>query len=429
MLVRLFAENFGVFRDGFDLSLEAAPLGHDEDRGWFEAPVDAEDAPLRLLRMAAIYGPNGSGKSTVIQAARTLWMLVVRSASATQEGDPIPGYDPFRLDAATRQAPCTLGGEVVVDGAVFEYRISFDGRRITDERLTERGRAGDVAWFERDAEGTVTVGPALEGKLSIDLSSVTRRNAAAMSVAAQLEQDALRSPFLALARSLGTVLADGLSFETMTSSLDRLHEDASFRRWTLDHLLKPADVGISDVRTEKHEFGREVADLIPLTSSGEEPDVPSSRLEVVFSHHGVDGEGELDFAEESAGTKKMLALAAPWYDLIHGERTMFVDELSSSLHPTLLTALLDAFNAGTDGSRSQLVFTTHDTAPLDGTLRRDQVYFTEKDDRGIARLFSLADFRERSVHNIRKRYHEGRYGALPRAPHFDWRRPEAEVED
>jgi hypothetical protein len=52
---------------------------------------------------------------------------------------------------------------------------------------------------------------------------------------------------------------------------------------------------------------------------------------------------------------------------------------------------------------------------LPPALRRDQVYFTKKDDEGASELYALAEFKEdaRPVHNIRKRYLSGLYGALP----------------
>ena len=71
--------------------------------------------------------------------------------------------------------------------------------------------------------------------------------------------------------------------------------------------------------------------------------------------------------------------------------------------------------------QSQLIFATHDAGLLEGqdgrppALRRDQVYFTRKDAKGATELYSLAEFKEeaRPVHNIRKRYLSGQYGAIP----------------
>jgi uncharacterized protein len=130
----------------------------------------------------------------------------------------------------------------------------------------------------------------------------------------------------------------------------------------------------------------------------------------------------IDYSDESAGTKKLFNIAADWWRLANQPVSIFVDELSASLHPRLLDRLIRAVNdAHPDRARSQLVFATHDTGLLEGqdglppALRRDQVYFTKKDAKGETALYSLAEFKEtaRPVHNLRKRYLSGLYGAIP----------------
>jgi AAA15 family ATPase/GTPase len=102
--------------------------------------------------------------------------------------------------------------------------------------------------------------------------------------------------------------------------------------------------------------------------------------------------------------------------------TIFADELCASLHPRLLDRLIRAVNEPpTESARSQLIFTTHDAGLLESqdgrppALRRDQVYFTRKDAKGASEVYSLSEFKEdaRPVHNIRKRYLSGLYGAIP----------------
>ena len=63
---------------------------------------------------------------------------------------------------------------------------------------------------------------------------------------------------------------------------------------------------------------------------------------------------------------------------------------------------------------SQLIFTTHESLLMDfQLLRRDEIWFAEKDDEGRSRLYSLEDFNERNDRRIEKAYREGRYGAVP----------------
>ena len=94
------------------------------------------------------------------------------------------------------------------------------------------------------------------------------------------------------------------------------------------------------------------------------------------------------------------------------------------MHPVLLQAVIGQFNRmPAHKAHGQLVFTVHETSLLDAeaknaVLRRDQIYFTEKDTNGASRLYSLAEFRERNNLNIRRRYLQGRYGALPAVGSF-----------
>ena len=71
-------------------------------------------------------------------------------------------------------------------------------------------------------------------------------------------------------------------------------------------------------------------------------------------------------------------------------------------------------------SGAQLIFTTHDTNLLNRNyLRRDQIWFTEKNAVSSTDLYSLAEFRDTPVGNsgcdpsLAREYIAGRYGAIP----------------
>jgi AAA15 family ATPase/GTPase len=93
---------------------------------------------------------------------------------------------------------------------------------------------------------------------------------------------------------------------------------------------------------------------------------------------------------------------------------LFIDELESSLHPHLTRFLVNLFhNPEQNKNNAQLVFTAHDTNLLD-LLRRDQVWFTERNPgTGSTDLYSLLEFSPRKDQNIQKGYLAGRYGAVP----------------
>ena len=124
---------------------------------------------------------------------------------------------------------------------------------------------------------------------------------------------------------------------------------------------------------------------------------------------------QFDFhTQESEGTKNMLGLSLLFIDALKEGKTLFIDELNTSLHPFLCRFVLKKFNSKENRNNAQLIFTTHDVSLLDNEIfRRDQIFFVEKDKYGASTLFSLTDLGERKDLSYRKRYFEGRYGALP----------------
>lgn len=127
----------------------------------------------------------------------------------------------------------------------------------------------------------------------------------------------------------------------------------------------------------------------------------------------------LHIAKESHGTQNLFALGGYLFDALDEGAIVFIDELDTSLHPFVVKLILNLFqNEQTNPHHAQLVFTTHDTSLLDETLlRRDQIWFTEKDASGATELYSLQDIegvREDSA--FEKGYRVGKYKAIPKIP-------------
>jgi uncharacterized protein len=73
------------------------------------------------------------------------------------------------------------------------------------------------------------------------------------------------------------------------------------------------------------------------------------------------------------------------------------------------------------GTKAQLVFTTHDTSLLsEKLLRRDQVWFMEKDESRATRLYPLSDFSPRENEAVERGYLNGRYGGIPFLKELDF---------
>ena len=134
--------------------------------------------------------------------------------------------------------------------------------------------------------------------------------------------------------------------------------------------------------------------------------------------HSKDVDDVFELQDESDGTKRLFDLI-PLISKFNADYTIIIDEFDRSLHPKLTKAFFELFYKD-NNSKSQLIVTTHESTLLDLTLlRRDEIWFTEKDEDGASKLFTLNQFRERYDKKIEKAYLLGRYGAIPVLQDFD----------
>jgi uncharacterized protein len=424
MLIELFGKNFRCFRDEFRLSLLATDIDRQSDRGIVRVEVEGDDEPLALLRCVAIYGPNASGKSTVLDAAAALRHLILKSHQFESDKllDP---YEPFAL-GTERGEPVTLGAKAVLGGAVYEYGVMFDRSSVQREWLLRLGPADDETLIDRTGQGVS--GAWVQDDRFALITKDFRPNALLLSLADSLAPGLARHIAVDLRRFLGDGVPDKLFGWGSGSewAASRAQRDRRFHDWLLAQ-LRSADVGVVDLQVEEEE-PRSLMQLVEYIAAlrANSDEFSGRQAQVLYRlallHGGEEGPVPLPFERESHGTRRLVEMA-PWlYFLAHGEylRAYFVDELDASMHPVLLDGIVRNFNCGVDPDkvRGQLVFTAHETSLMDdeakwSVLRRDQVYFTEKESSGAARLYSLAEFRERNNLNIRRRYLQGRYGALP----------------
>ena len=422
MLIELFGRNFGSFRDEFHLSMLATDIDPGSQRGVVEVPVKDEDEPLRLLRSVAIYGPNASGKTRLLLAAHALAFLIESSAKLSSDETLAP-YAPFLLDDQNANAPVQLGLRAVIDHCVYEYTIEFTQREFVREILTELTSDGPRILFDRHGQEHVT-GQWTEAKQFALLLESFRPNALLLSLADGLAPGLTGELAVRIRRLLGYRNFSLLWPFGSQQVAKRAYEDiGGFQHWLL-RWIKDADVGIVDCKAERVAASSEPS-VEEEETAARHPH--STEFRLAFVHAGLQRSVGFDYLRESLGTVKMVELAPYIYDLTHGNETraFFVDEIGASLHPVLLQTLIRQFNCETppDRVRGQLIFATHETLVLDdeaksAPLRRDQIYLTEKDASGASRLYSIAEFKERNNLNLRRRYLQGRYGALPALDRF-----------
>jgi len=122
--------------------------------------------------------------------------------------------------------------------------------------------------------------------------------------------------------------------------------------------------------------------------------------------------------DESAGTQKLFDLAGLLLGFfkVNLSPLIILDEIDSNFHPSLVIKLVNLFNdPKMNESNAQVLFTSHDTNLMSPSImRRDQFYFTEKNEDDSTRLYSLADLKGiRNDADFARQYLAGYYGAVP----------------
>ncbi|MBO6091500.1 MAG: ATP-binding protein, partial [Acetobacter sp.] len=94
--------------------------------------------------------------------------------------------------------------------------------------------------------------------------------------------------------------------------------------------------------------------------------------------------------------QEQLSLIGPIFDILDKGYILVVDELDCHLHPLLIKKLIKMFHDPEENKKNaQLIFVTHDVSLLNADLlRRDQVWFVEKDPQTQeSTLYPLSDFK------------------------------------
>lgn len=422
MLIEFSVENFRSIRFRQTLSMVAASRLKKKENA-IAAPVTGERFPA-LLKAVAIYGPNASGKSSVFKAMELLKWMVLAKPSAEDRRLPASS---FRFDPELRDEPSRFEVHFVEAGVRYAFEMALSAERIHEERLSIYVKGVEHELYARKylaGHDTYTFGEMLEGGSALHEAwrQLTGPQVLFLSQAvanSNEEINQLRKPFM--------WLSDDLMFEShgMRDSArytQRLIADLpSFGQEVAD-LLSDVDVPVSAIRStlqEETKLGLEHAEK----NRANEPNgnlralYSKSQIKTTLTHRSTLGEADFDLSEESDGTQNLLGFALPWFIFRQDgkdtrTKVLFVDELDSSLHPKLVEALVERHLKS--DLKCQLIFTTHDTHLMDTKLlRRDQIWFTERDETGATQLRSVHDFEGREGEDVEKRYYEGRYRALP----------------
>jgi hypothetical protein len=415
MLLNFKIKNFRSIKNEIVLDLQAT-----SDKTMVTEATFGQEKVL-LLKSAAIYGPNASGKSNIMKAFVVFRSMILESLLRSNLTVDLPN-EFFKLNAETENKPSFFEMTFLLDGDIFTYGFEINKKRVCGEWLKQK--KGNITLFERNNQKIQSNKNYFKEATKI-LKDQTLERVLFLSVLASNKKPISRKiiEFIQKTNFIpGTNRGSTLNytFGQFTGSAERADKIKEFMRF----------IGVEDIKADEKMISAEQIKNIPDKFKDllfkENSQVAQRSLKFLYKKYNMDGEkigNELldFFAEESEGTQQMFALSAPIIDTLEKGNILFIDEIDASLHPILCQYLISIFNSKEKNpNNAQLIFTTHDISLLDENfLRRDQIYFTDKDKKGATALFSLADISERKGVNFAKRYLEGRYNALPYIKDFE----------
>lgn len=412
MLVGFRIKNFHSLRDEQVFSLVASKDKTLQDTNTLTTGISA--APL-LLRSAAVYGANASGKSNLIKALQYMRGVVAESATVIQPGQSF-AVQPFRLDAQSANQPSEFEITFLLDGVRYQYGFAMTAQRIVSEHLLVYKAFKPQRWFTRQFDADISkdvydFGPGLKGPKNV-WEGATRPNSLFLSMAVQLNSEALRPVFDWFINHL--IIFNEQAQLNPQISIQKLKQDEG--RKEICNFLSAADISIANIDVEIRKVPGQAVhfDLVAGKTEVRTEEVEEHRLR--FHHVTEQGRAIFDLSDESNGTRNLLFLAGPVLDILSKGLTLVIDELDTSLHTLLVRKLVRLFHCpdiNTGGA--QLIFTTHDTSLLDAPdlLRRDQIWFVEKDRDQASSLVALSEFSPRKNEALERGYLMGRYGGVP----------------
>ena len=421
VLLNFTFKNFRSFREEKTLDLKASSVTE------LKTSV-IHSGKYQLLPTAVIYGANSSGKSNVLMAFAQMRNVILGSVRLNPSD--LLDFEPFMLDQFSAKNTTDFEVQFLLNNIKFRYGFEYNHEKIHQEWLYEQpfGEREYNLFLREENEFFISRTRFQEG---LKKESSTPANRLFLSLTAQLngEKSMAIMDWFNKCNYLSGLNSSG--YEGFT--LQMFHDHLKGYKEALD-LFQHLQLGFKDLIVTDHPVPDNLLPSIPILSDEVRKNIIE---EFVKDKHFVDvktihniydekgiviGENSFDNVKmESEGTKKIIELSGPLFDTLLNGKVLLVDELEAKLHPFLTRNIVKLFmDKSTNPNGAQLLFTTHDTNLLNlSYLRRDQIWFTEKDQTESSDLYSLVEFRDESARKVRKDnsiqkdYINGRYGAIP----------------
>lgn len=403
---------------------------------------------VSTLKTAVLFGANASGKSNLIKAIEFGRATVLKGTKTEQPID----FQGFKLNKKSTKENSYIEYEIQHKGKNYAYGFIFNSKEIIDEWLFEIGKTSEKKIFERSNTN------------DFDLDFLLKRNSK-KDEKQFIEFTAKGTPrnqlFLTHVRNTNIIDNTTDIFDILNvidwfqnaltviypssknvSKKFELLEDTNLQE-LFTEMLDYFDTGIDGIDFKSLDFDKaqipeEIKEDIKtdlLSDKSEKNNVflsnPQDDKYYVFSktsendieakvlktkHKVTGGTFELfDLKDESDGTRRIMDLIPLIIDFFKGGNVFVIDEVERSLHPNLVKDLFEFILNKCEKVSSQIIVTSHEATLLtQKLLRKDEIWFAVKNNRGETGLHSLEDYNVRFDKEIMKDYLLGRYKGVPK---------------
>ena len=421
MIAEFTVENFYSIRSTQKISFEPSSDSFMLD----EYTYEVKDG-VRLLKVGIIYGANASGKSNVLEAIDFFKMLVLRVPKGRNDTTRVV---PFLLDETSKTKTTKMSMSFYVNQLKYILSFELDKKRIYSETLTVYESIRPTKLYSRSydpytdssvIEFGINLKMAKKNQDTIAGNTINNCSVLAAFGNCNVGKTKLNDVYDYFAKQVKDVLAPGMLLAGYVKRHLDKHKDGNLKKFILN-FLKDSDFNIEDVTLHEEEelITPELEQLIqkaPIADDAKSEMLKKGKItntELTFTHRTGNGLYELSEEYESNGTMRFLGMAIILNFLLKNNQFVPIDEVETSIHYELLSYFIKVFLANSNQT-SQMLLTTHDINLLNEEfIRRDTIWFTDKDEQGetnVVRLSALGLHKNLSPYNA---YKQGKLVKLP----------------
>lgn len=374
---------------------------------------------VSLLKIGCIYGSNASGKTNILKALDFFSQFMVNDS--LNKGDEI-GVVPFLLDDVSGKERTQFEMTFYLNREKYKLNLVLDNKVIYEETIQVYSSVQPTMLYKRtyNAEKDATdivfggkVGLVKRSREAIVGNTFNKRTVIAAFGKSNVEKSRLNLVYDFFSQRIAPIMYPQSSLMGFTKRRITRDRDGQLKKFIL-HFLKASDFNISDIAIHEEEVSITPEMELMIKNTSGMPEKAKEEIlkkgtlrsdEMFFVHHTSNGDKELGEELESRGTKRYMGLATILYDLLVHGVILPIDEIETSIHYELLSYFIKVFLVNSKRG-GQLIVSTHDVNLLDEDyIRRDVIWFTDKNDCGetqLIRLSTLGLHKTLSVYNAYK---------------------------